>query len=310
VNKNSIDYTRVNQEKLNRGLKNFEFPPVIVIDTISHCNLKCSKCPHREFKRRPGIMSWVLYKKIVNEIAEKKPDARVWITFSGEGGILKDLPEKIAYAKAMGLTDIAFNSNGTLLNEAFSKRLVLAGLDTLMVGIDAFTDKTYRKIRVGGDLEKAVANVLLYKRLLAEHGRENQSLSVQLIQMPENEHELDDFVAFWTDHGVTIKIKPMLSWINNVEAENLLQNEDRLPCYWLCSVMAITDTGHVAFCGADLECGMPMGDASVNSLEQIWNDRLKTMRHMHLYGEWEKLPEMCAKCNDWQSGYAKVHEKE
>lgn len=303
--KNELDYKKINQKALDRGLEDFPFPPVVVIDTISHCTLKCSMCPHQFFTRRKGIMSWELYKKIIDEIAEKKPDARVWITFAGEGTILKDLPEKIAYAKSQGLSDIVLNSNGTRLTEEFSKRLIAAGLDTLMVGVDAFTDETYRKLRVGGKLEETVANVLAYKRLLDEHGKNGQSMNVQFIQMPENESELDDFVAFWGSHGVTVKVKPMVSWINKVDAANLLQNEERLPCYWTCGLMAITDTGQVALCGADLDCTTPMGDASVDSLEHIWLTSSKKMRHIHLYGEWDKLPKLCMNCNDWQSGYAK-----
>ena len=45
------------------------------------------------------------WQKIIDEIAEKRPDAQIWITFFGEGVILKDLPEKIAYAREKGLND-------------------------------------------------------------------------------------------------------------------------------------------------------------------------------------------------------------
>lgn len=301
----SLDYTRIDAKLLDRGLKNFVFPPVFIIDTISHCTLRCSMCPHKNLTRRKGVMSWELYIKIIDEIAAKKPDARIWVTFAGEGSILKDLPEKIAYGKSKGLTDMVLNSNGTRLTEDFSKRLIQAGLDALMVGIDASTDETYQKLRIGGKLPETVANVLTYKRLLDKYGKEGQSMNVQFVQMPENEAELDDFVNFWNSQGIAVKIKPMVSWINKVDAANLLCNEIRLPCYWICSVMAITDTGKVALCGADLDCSMPMGDAVSDSLEHIWNDHLKNIRQMHLNGEWEKLPVICAQCNDWQSGYAK-----
>ena len=305
MKKNVIDYKKINQEALNRGLRDFSFPPVLLIDTISHCTLQCSMCPHKSMTRRKGIMAWELYKKIIDEIAEKKPNARVWITFAGEGSMLKDLPEKIAYAKGKGLTDVVLNSNGTRLTEDFSRRLIQAGLDVLMVGIDAFTDETYRKLRVGGKLAETIANVLTYKRILGEHGQESQSMNVQFVQMSENEAELDDFVNFWSDHGVAVKIKPMISWVNRVNATNLLENEDRLPCYWLCGIMAITDTGLVPLCGADLDCSLPMGDVAARSIEQVWQDRHRDMRLIHLHGEWDKIPELCVNCNDWQSGYAR-----
>lgn len=302
---NVIDYKKVNQEALDRGLKDFPFPPVLLIDTISHCTLKCSMCPHKTMTRRKGIMAWELYTKLIDEIAEKKPDARVWITFAGEGSMLKDLPEKIDYAKSKGLTDVVLNSNGTRLTEDFSRRLIQADLDVLMVGIDAFTDETYRKLRVGGTLTETIANVLGYKRLLEEYGKKGQSMNVQFVQMPENEAELDNFVHFWSDHGVAVKIKPMISWVNRVNAANLLKSEARLPCFWLCGIMPITDTGLVPLCGADLDCSLPMGDVTTHSIEQVWQGRHRNMRLIHLHGEWDKIPELCANCNDWQSGYAR-----
>lgn len=306
---NALDYTVIDKESLNRDFRNLNFPPVLLIDTISFCTLKCSMCPHRFLKRKKGKMEWTLYKKIINEISEKNKNSRVWITFAGEGTMLKDLPEKIAYAKAQGLQDIVLNSNGTLLTENFAERLVKSGLDTLMVGVDAFTDTTYRKLRVGGILEKTVANVLGYKKALEKWGKPNQSLNVQFVQMPENEKELDDFVIFWNEKDIEVKIKPMVSWINRIEASNLLYNVERLPCYWLCKVMAITDTGQTALCGADLDCSMPMGDVSKSSIEEIWNGKLKLMREIHLKGEWNKLPKICTTCKDWQSGYAKYAKK-
>lgn len=107
-------------------------------------------CSHKTMKRKPGFMSEKLYKKIIDEIAEKRPDAQIWITFFGEGAISKDLPDKISYAREKGLSDIRFNSNATLLTKEYSKRLIDAGLPTLVVGMDAVNEESYSKIRVGG----------------------------------------------------------------------------------------------------------------------------------------------------------------
>lgn len=302
--KNSIDYNFIHKEALDRNLRDQSFPPVVLIDTISLCSLRCAMCPHKELKRKKGKMPWELYKNIIDEIAAKKPDCRVWITFAGEGSLLRDLPEKIAYAREAGLTDIVLNSNGSHLLPEFSERLIKAGLNGCMVGIDAATPETYGKLRIGGKYEKVVANVLAYKELLAKYGKGDQTLNVQFVQMPENVHELDEFVNFWNDKGIVVKVKPMVSWINRVDADNLIDAESRLPCYWTCGVMAITDHGQVALCGADLECATPMGDVSEKSIEEIWNSTLWDVRLAHLNGEWDKLPEACRNCRDWQSGYA------
>jgi len=66
----------------------------------------------------------------------------------------------IAYAKRKGLTDVVLNSNANLLDESAAKGLINSGLDALYVGIDAFTPHTYSKLRVGGNFEKTVQNVI------------------------------------------------------------------------------------------------------------------------------------------------------
>lgn len=280
------------------------FPNVILIDTISHCNLKCSMCPHKEMNRKPGIMTWELYTKIIDEIAENKPDARIWITFFGEGMILKDLPEKIEYAKKKGLTDIVLNSNGNLMNKEYSERLIKAGLDGLYVGIDAIKPETYEQIRVQGNLEKVISGVIEYKKMLEEFGHSEQEVIVQFVEMEINKDEVQEFVDFWHSYGITCKVRPMVSWAGKVEAVNLKKELDRLPCYWAMNTINITDTGEVTLCSVDLECRVPMGNVINSSIKEVWNNSLKDFRLKHRNGEWERLPDLCKNCGDWKSGYA------
>ncbi|NUU97592.1 radical SAM/SPASM domain-containing protein [Marinitoga sp. 1138] len=295
------------KSKLNSRIKDEEknvFPEVVLIDNISYCNLKCFMCPHKEMKRTPGIMNFELYKKIIDEIAIENPNTRVWITFFGEGLMLRDLDKRIKYAKDKGLKDVVLNSNGNLLNEKWAERLVKAGLDALYVGIDAFNKYTYEKIRIKGNLEKVTKGVLLYKEALKKWGTSNQKLYVQFVEMPENEKELNDFIEYWTKHEITVKVRPKVSWAGKVEASNLKDFKYRLPCNWAMNTINISDQGHVCMCAVDLNCEVTFGDIKKHSIKEIWNTTLKKFRLKHLNGEWDRLPELCRNCKDWQSSYA------
>lgn len=285
-----------------------DFPSVILIDNISFCNLKCSMCFHKEMKRKSGIMEWDLYKKIIQEISENNPAAQIWITFFGEGLMLKDLPERVKYARDMGLNNIVLNTNGNLARTDFSKRLIEAGLNGFYVGIDAFTPETYAQIRVGGNLEKVTKGVLEYKELLEKYGKEDQRVVVQFVEMDINAHELNDFVHFWHDeHGIQCKVRPMVSWAGKAGriATNLVETEERLPCYWAMNTINITDKGDVALCSVDLDCACPMGNVVNSSIKEVWNTTLREFRDNHRQGNWDKIPPLCQGCKDWQSGYAK-----
>ena len=142
------------------------FPKVVLLDSVSYCNLRCSMCVHNEMTRKKGIMSWALFIKIIDEIAEVDKDARVWMVFFGEPLILKNTKptifEMITYSKDKGLTDVVLNSNANLMDEDSARRLIKSGLDSIYFGIDAFTPETYAKLRVGGNHGKVIYNITNY----------------------------------------------------------------------------------------------------------------------------------------------------
>ena len=281
-----------------------DFPRVILLDTVSYCNLKCSICSHKNMTRKQGFMQEGLYKKLIDEIAENEPNAQIWITFFGEGMILKDLPEKIAYSVKKGVPNIMLNSNGALYTKEYGERLIKCGLKKLLVGIDAVTEETYNKIRIGGDFDRVVNGVLEYKNMLNEFGAPGQEVVVQFVETYLNINEVEDFIRFWNSHDIQCKIRPMVSWAGKVEAKNQVDAFERLPCYWAMNAFNVIDDGRVPLCTCDLDCEYSMGDVVSHSIKDIWNGNVKKFRDMHRYGKWDDLPEVCSKCKDWQSGYA------
>lgn len=295
-------------QKADRGIESVGFPDVILIDNTSICNLKCSMCDHVNIKnyRKMENMSNELYTKIIDEIAEENPTARVWQIFYGDPFVLKEMPERIKYAKDKGLTDVVLNSNGVLMSADKAEAVIKAGLDAIYVGIDAATEETYNQIRVGGNFQKAVNNVLKYRDILAEHGNPNQKLFVQYVVSDVNEHETDSFREFWKQQGVNVKIRPRVSWAGLIEAKNLQPNENvnRKPCYWLMKTINICTDGRVAFCSVDPHCRVPSGNIMTNTIKEVWAGDLKVYRDMHNEGRFNELPQMCRECKDWQSAYA------
>jgi radical SAM protein with 4Fe4S-binding SPASM domain len=285
------------------------FPKVILIDTVSFCNLRCSMCVHKEMKRKKGIMSWNLLTRIIDEIADVDKTTRIWMVFFGEALLLKrkkpSIFDMIAYAKQKGLTDVVLNSNANLLDESASRNLIGAGLDAIYIGLDACSPETYAKVRIGGNYEKTVENVIGLIRLKKELGVAKPEVYVQFVEMDVNAAEKESFVKFWNEQGAQVKIRPKVSWAGSIAAANLvLGNEDRWPCYWAMQTMSITDTGKVVTCAVDLDARYVAGDVSQHSLREVWNSGLKKLRQLHVEKEFEKLPENCRNCRDWQSARA------
>lgn len=295
-------------KRADRTKEASEFPEVVLIDNCNACNLKCSMCDHPNMQkyRKVQIMDMDLYRKIIDEVAAENPDARIWEIFFGDPFLCKDMPERIKYAKDKGLTDVVLNSNGALMTEERAKAVIEAGLDAMYVGIDSSTPEVYEKIRVGGDYETAVKNILGYRDLLKKHGKPEQRLFVQFVVSDINEHQVDDFKEFWTKESVNVKIRPKVSWAGLVEANNLQGNEavNRKPCYWLMRGINICADGKVALCAVDVHCRVECGDITKNSIKEVWKSKLKELRDMHAEHRFSELPEMCRECSDWQSAYA------
>ena len=289
-----------------------DFPKVVLIDTISYCNLRCSMCVHKEMKRKKGIMPWNLFTKIVDEIAEVDRNIRVWMVFFGEALILKkrkpSIFEMIIYAKNKGLTDVVLNSNANLLDPGAAKSLIQSGLDAIYIGIDAFKPETYAKIRVGGDYEKAVQNTMHLIELKKRVNSEKPEVFVQFVEMDDNSKEKEAFIDFWKRQGAMVKIRPKVSWAGLIDAPNLVfDNKERWPCYWAMRTMSITDTGKVVTCAVDLDAKYVAGDVNERSLKEVWNGKLKKIRRFHASRKFEALPDNCRNCRDWQSARADYH---
>lgn len=301
-----MDKDLVIKQQQNRLVDAGDFPKVVLIDTVSYCNLRCSMCVHKDMTRPKGIMSWELFVKIIDEIAQTNKKIRVWMVFFGEALILKKkkptIFEMIAYAKGKGLTDVVLNSNANILNKEDAKNLIKSGLDAIYIGIDAFKPETYSKLRVGGNYKLVVnntANLIKLRDLLKAN---SPKVYAQFVVMDVNKDEQKDFKNFWHKQGAIVKIRPKVSWAGMIPAPNqVFGNKDRWPCHWVMQTLSITDKGKVVLCPCDLDARYIVGDINSKSIKDVWNDKLKKIRKLHEDGKFELLPEICRDCRDWQS---------
>jgi len=301
------------QLKQGRLTDAINFPKVVIIDTISYCDLKCSMCGHKDMRRTKGRMSMKLFKKIIDEIADIDKNTRVWLVFFGEALLLKKttLFPMIRYAKEKGLADIVLNSNGNLLDERAAKGLIDAGLDAIYVGIDAFTPETYKEVRVGGNYQKVVNNVINLINLKKTLGAGKPKVYVQFVEMDINRNEVSDFIEFWKNQGAVVKIRPMVSWAGLVNAPNLtIPMLERWHCYWAMQTMSITDTGKVVTCAVDVDARCVLGDVTHQTLREVWLRKLKELRELHSSNKFELLPYPCRDCKDWQVARAEYYSSE
>jgi len=295
---------KANFEDVIPTLKRTEFPVDVLVETTAFCNLKCVMCPQKSMKRPRGEMKFEIFRKIVDEIAFENTSTRLWLAIMGEALLLKEkLIEMIRYAKAKGIGRIHLNTNGTLMFPSMTEKLIESGIDEIIVGIDAFSEETYNKIRVGGNFKEVIDNIEFFLKQKKEKRFQKPKLILQFIVMDENEHELEQFKEYWLAKGAIIKVRPKVGWGTAINADNLnLPDTARtFPCPMLIRACAIHWSGEIAHCSdADFEGEYYAGDVRTQTIKEVWNGELARRREKHWAGDFSH--DLCRSCRDWQTG--------
>jgi pyruvate-formate lyase-activating enzyme len=289
--------------RITRTLRPSQFPKKLALELSADCNLACTMCHHPFMCRPKGAMPPQLWRKCADEVALVAPSTEIWFSFCGEPLLEADrLIDFIRYGKSVGLQSINVNTNGQLLTPDVGRRLLESGANLVVIGIDGFSKEVFESIRVGADRDRVYANVNALLRERERIGSEME-IQVQFIEMDENEHELDDFTAYWHATGVTLKVRNKLSWGGTFETPVFVPDEDRIPCPWALTMMHVFWDGRVPRCSGDTEGEDHKGNAWEASLTSLWAG-LEGYRHLHLHRQFAELPERCHTCKDWMTGAA------
>jgi radical SAM protein with 4Fe4S-binding SPASM domain len=287
--------------KLESRQEVHEFPPQVVIETTAACNLSCSHCGHGVMTRRKGHMSMPLFRKIVDEVAERAPHTEVWPTFYGEAFLLEyRLFYMLEYAKKRNLTNLVLNTNGTRFTAEVAEWVIESGLDVIIFSLDGFSAPVFESIRVGARRDEVFRNVERLLEIKARQGVSHPRVEVQYSLMDSNDHEVDAFREYWVARGADVKVREKLTWTGVVAAPNLGTSLHRIACPWALRTCAIHWNGDVVACAVDYDGRYVAGNVSHNSIADIWNGPHRALQRLHLAHDFRHLPAPCRDCLDWQ----------
>ena len=206
-------------------------------------------------------------------------------------------------------------TNGLLLNEDKIKRMLNAGLGTLIFSIDGVTQEVYEKYRVQGDCELAWSNLKLAKRLIDESGSKTD-LIAQLIVFKHNEHELSLFKKMCDDMGVRYYLRTAYIRFGSVDTPSNLSYRRKVyynsedhhnaikNCPFWSKVLAITANGSNLLCSQDYDQQFKHGNLTdpETSLDDLWNnDAFVKLRNEVKSGS---IPEICtSRCTIYPKAY-------
>jgi radical SAM protein with 4Fe4S-binding SPASM domain len=201
-------------------------PHCVFIEVTNHCNLLCETCP-RTFAatEEPATLSWENFLRIVDQFPDME---RAVLHGIGEPLLNKDLPRMIAHLKARGVY-VLFNTNATLLNDEWSRKLIESGLDELRCSVDGADPKTYAIIRGAPLLHKIIKNLSAFMALQKELGATTPVASIWMTGMKENVAELPALLRMAAHIGVPeVYLQRMVYYNDTDAAPGMMQEEHGL----------------------------------------------------------------------------------
>lgn len=284
--------------------KALEFPPMVIVETSSYCNLSCIHCPRVNVAKNDdyfdGFMDFDLYKKIIDEMSQYKYTA-LRPFGRGEALINPDLPRMVRYAKEKGVRKIWLNTSGVLLSPKKSKELLDAGIDRLEVSIDAATRETFKKIKGKDKYDQVVKNTIECCRLKEELYSQKE-IVVSFVESAINTSEKDAFIKFWQNYANHVRIRPVHqhgALVSNLRESKEKKEEERLPCSILWERVEINYYGGLKYCEFDWENKEEVENVKNSSIKEIWNsEKYEQLRRLHIEKRFCEIP-LCSICRSY-----------
>ena len=260
------------------------FPPCLQIEPTSVCNYRCTFCYQTDeaFTKKAnghmGFMTLERFQAAVDE-AQREHCEAVTLASRGEPLLHPDIVAMLAYLRGKFVAS-KVNTNAWFLDEAKSHALLQADLNTLVFSVDAASEPTYSQLRVGGKLERVVANIKRFWQIKQRDYPQSRTIvRISGVKVPGTP-EIEEMQAFWGDYADQVAFVAYNPWENTYEQP---LNDVTRHCSDLWRRMFVWWDGTVNPCDVDYRSTLAVGKVGESSLSDLWmNDQYMALRGKHL----------------------------
>jgi MoaA/NifB/PqqE/SkfB family radical SAM enzyme len=203
----------------------------IYIEPTNTCNLTCVTCMRNIWQEEPGWMSTQTFERICESIESFAKPPTIFFDGFGEPLAHPNIISMVEKASAHGAS-VEMITNGILLDESISARLLRAGLHTLWVSLDGTSPESYQDIRLGGYFNQVLNNLQVFHRLRSSENGSDTQLGISFVAMQRNIGDLPGVLHLAGElRAAKVKVTNLLAHTADMHAENLYnqtQDEGRL----------------------------------------------------------------------------------
>ncbi|UCE43032.1 MAG: SPASM domain-containing protein [Candidatus Aminicenantes bacterium] len=280
-------------------------PVRLWVELTSYCNYKCIMCPNKDLRKEDrGFMDFDLYKNIVDE--SKDFVFEINLAHRGESLMHPQLIEAISYAKKNRIFT-RLHTNGSLLSEEVSHKIIRSKLDRLSFSFDGYDRETYEKIRIGGNFDKTLENIVRFLQIKKKTRSKKPITVIEVINF--NQKDKQEYLKAKKSFHDQFKNLPlnnivfreMHNWAGQIEKERQGKNYTVCPFPW--NALVIYWDGAVLPCTQDFFGDFVVGNMKDSSLLEIWNG--ENMRYLRKKLAERSIAELkaCSNCDRvWREG--------
>ena len=270
-------------------------PVEYIVETTAKCNLYCPMCPRETHKQPKEDMADEIFDRLVEESGRSAE--HMMLIGLGEPFMDRKIFDRIEYCERHDIATL-LSTNGTLLDEKLSARLLDSPLEHITLSFDGATKQSYEHYRKGARFDKVRANFVNFARMKQERKARLQVV-VQMVRMEKNAGEVEEFKRFWSavpgvDH---VRIKEDETNVLQPGAGRVQDGSPR-PCHYLWrGPVYVKHNGDVyPCCQSYMLDGAPIGRIGDAPLEKIWNSaEMQQLRVLHATGRAGEI-DMCTRC--------------
>lgn len=280
-----------------------EFPLYLMLEHTFRCNLRCPLCIQgfpeykKHFNPDVAVMPRSLFERIVLE-GQQYHCPSIAFHCSDEPLLIKDLAQRVAFAKEHGFMDILLTTNGNLLFPAVMRRLLNAGVTKILFSLDAATAETYKKIRPGGDYAATLRNLFALLEFKKKRRLILPAVRLSFAVNRFNAHELKAFIKLFSKKVDYLEIQPLIT-IHNFNTHLIHPSSRRIKdfrCNEPWRKLVIRANGDVMPCCSYYGYDIIAGNCLKNSLKDIFQGNLCKKLRKDFSGGVYRLP-ACASCS-------------
>jgi radical SAM protein with 4Fe4S-binding SPASM domain len=168
-----------------------------------------------------------------------------------------------------------------------AEKLVLSGLDEIIISMDGTTQDTYEKYRIEGEINKVKEGISQLVEAKVKFGSKRPFIKLQFLVFKHNEHQVNEFIEYYKKSGADyyslkgpqiydfenaddiIPLNQKFARYHKINGEWIIKNKFENKCkrMWFGSV--ITWDGNVVPCCFDKDASYKMGNLNIQKWEEI-----------------------------------------